>query len=161
MVEATKDAEPMEGGLEFYKWLARHYQVLIVSDMFYPLVGGILEKMGNPTMLCHNLEADEEGYVSRHIFSSINSKQNNVEAMQGLNFEVVAVGDSFNDLTMLKSANTSFFFNPSEQVVEQNPDIPVANTYEELKKIYYKQNILLGFEPINFPPAFVYYCNKN
>ena len=33
--------------------------------------------------------------------------------------------------------------------------------YEELKKIYFKQNISLGFEPINFPPAFVYYCNKN
>ncbi len=33
--------------------------------------------------------------------------------------------------------------------------------YEELKNLYYKQNISLGFEPINFPPAFVYYCNKN
>jgi len=35
------------------------------------------------------------------------------------------------------------------------------NYYQELKKIFFKQNISLAFEPINFPPAFVYYCSKN
>lgn len=31
--------------------------------------------------------------------------------------------------------------------------------YKELKKIFSK-NISLSFEPINFPPAFIYYCAK-
>ena len=32
--------------------------------------------------------------------------------------------------------------------------------YEELKSIFLKQNISLGFEPRNLPPAFIYYCTK-
>ena len=33
--------------------------------------------------------------------------------------------------------------------------------YQELKNIFLKENVSLGFEPVNFPPAFVYYCSKN
>ena len=32
--------------------------------------------------------------------------------------------------------------------------------YEELRELFLKQNISLSFEPINVPPAFIYYCMK-
>ena len=32
--------------------------------------------------------------------------------------------------------------------------------YKQLKNIFFKENITLSFEAVNFPPAFIYYCNK-
>jgi len=52
-----------------------------------------------------------------------------------LNFKVIAVGDSYNDINMLRKANTGILFRPPQNVVNDNPDLPVAGSYDELKKI--------------------------
>ena len=56
--------------------------------------------------------------------------------LRAANGQVVATGDSYNDISMLRQANAGFLFQPSEKVTRDHPDLPVANTYEELKAMF-------------------------
>ncbi|MGD8369475.1 MAG: HAD hydrolase family protein, partial [Desulfobacterales bacterium] len=57
-----------------------------------------------------------------------------VEALKGLNFQTVAMGDSYNDITMLQAADAGILFRPPDNVATEFPDFPVARTYEDLKE---------------------------
>ena len=59
-------------------------------------------------------------------------KRKSVQYLQKLNFEVVAAGDSYNDLGMLKTADYCMLFNPPEQLVQEYPDIKVGRDYPSL-----------------------------
>jgi phosphoserine/homoserine phosphotransferase len=45
---------------------------------------------------------------------------------------VVAAGDSYNDLGMLKTADYCMLFSPPEQLVQEYPDIKVGRDYSSL-----------------------------
>jgi phosphoserine / homoserine phosphotransferase len=61
-----------------------------------------------------------------------NQKQRSVEALRGLNYRVLAAGDSFNDVTMLAAADQGFFFHAPEAIRAQFPQFPAFETYDEL-----------------------------
>ena len=46
-----------------------------------------------------------------------NGKQEAVKALQILNFKVVAAGDSYNDIGMLKQADMGILFDPPKNVI--------------------------------------------
>lgn len=52
--------------------------------------------------------------------------------------ETIAIGDSFNDLKMLKGAEYGIIFRGSPKLLAQEKDLPSAENYEELKKILEK-----------------------
>jgi phosphoserine/homoserine phosphotransferase len=45
------------------------------------------------------------------------------------------VGDSYNDITMLKEADDGILFNPPENVKNEFREFPVSYSYDELKAI--------------------------
>jgi phosphoserine/homoserine phosphotransferase len=49
-----------------------------------------------------------------------------------MNFEVVAVGDSYNDTSMLAAASAGILFRPPDNVVEEFPQHPVTRDYDGL-----------------------------
>ena len=53
---------------------------------------------------------------------------------KALNFRVLAVGDSYNDVTMLRAADRGYLFNPPQKVAADCPDIPVVRNYLELQE---------------------------
>ena len=55
-----------------------------------------------------------------------------MQALRGLNFSVVAVGDSYNDTAMLGAADAGIFFHPPEAIAAEFPQHRVARTYDEL-----------------------------
>jgi phosphoserine/homoserine phosphotransferase len=55
-------------------------------------------------------------------------------ALQNLNYQVIAIGDSYNDITMLKAAENGILFRPPNNVKAEFTQFPVAVTYDELKK---------------------------
>ena len=55
-----------------------------------------------------------------------------MQYLQKLNFEVVAAGDSYNDLGMLKTADHCMLFNPPEKLVSEYPDMAVGRKYPDL-----------------------------
>ena len=51
-------------------------------------------------------------------------KRKAVEAFQRLNFRVIAVGDSFNDISMLKAAERGVLYCPAEKVPQSSLPLP-------------------------------------
>ncbi|MFO0120253.1 MAG: bifunctional phosphoserine phosphatase/homoserine phosphotransferase ThrH, partial [Burkholderiales bacterium] len=58
---------PMEGARAFLDDLRSRYQVVILSDTFYEFADPLMRQLGRPTLLCHRLETDAEGFVTRHL----------------------------------------------------------------------------------------------
>jgi phosphoserine/homoserine phosphotransferase len=62
-------------------------------------------------------------------------KRHAVAALQSLNYNVIAAGDSFNDTTMLAQADSGFLFHAPDNIVRQFPQFPAVNDYNELLKL--------------------------
>ena len=123
---------PMPGAREFLDELRSRYQVLILSDTFYEFAQPLMRQLGWPTLLCHRLEVDTRGFVTRHLLRQADQKRHAVEALKSLNFQVIAAGDSYNDTGMLGAAHAGFFIHPPESIVARFPQFPVTRSYEEL-----------------------------
>ena len=123
----------LEGAEEFLGWLRTRFQVVILSDTFYEFAGPLMARLGYPTLLCHRLECDDQGRVTGYRLRQADPKRSAVRAFQGLNFKVVAAGDSYNDTTMLQQADAGILFRPPDNVVEEFPQFPVTRTYEDLR----------------------------
>ena len=124
---------PMEGAKAFLDDLRSRYQVLILSDTFYEFAQPLMRQLAWPTLLCHKLEIDAEGFVRRHVLRMPDQKRHAVNALRGLNFQVIAAGDSYNDTGMLGAAHAGFFIHPPESITKQFPQYPVTRSYAELK----------------------------
>ena len=124
---------PMDGARVFLDDLRSRYQVLILSDTFYEFAQPLMQQLAWPTLLCHKLEIDAEGFVRRHVLRQPDQKRHAVNAMRGLNYQVIAAGDSYNDTGMLAAAHAGFFIHAPATISAQFPQFPVTNSYAELK----------------------------
>lgn len=130
-----EEMEPLPGALEFLAWLKEQCQYVILSDTFYEFAAPFMRKLGNPLLLCNSLEVDESGNISDYKMRLNDGKRHAVLAFKQLNFDVLSMGDSFNDTTMLLESEYGILFRPSDSVREQFPQLPVAYEYEEVKKL--------------------------
>jgi phosphoserine/homoserine phosphotransferase len=127
--------EPLPGAYEFVNWVRSVMQLFIVSDTFVEFADPLMRKLGRPTLLCHNLTTDSSGKITDYNLRQINAKKMVVEALQSLNYKVIGIGDSYNDIAMLRKADTGILFNPPQNVIDEHPDLPVAGSYDSLKQI--------------------------
>ncbi|MBW1725808.1 MAG: bifunctional phosphoserine phosphatase/homoserine phosphotransferase ThrH [Deltaproteobacteria bacterium] len=137
-VIATMD--PLEGAVEFLDWVRSHTQIIVVSDTFDQFAGPLMKKLGWPTLFCHTLSLEPDGFISGYVLRQKDSKRETVISLKNLNYKTMAVGDSYNDITMLKEADNGILFNPPDNVKNEYPDFPVSFSYESLKDII--ENIL-------------------
>ena len=124
---------PMEGAKDFLDDLRARYQVIILSDTFYEFADPLMRQLGRPTLFCHRLEIDAEGFVAEYRLRQPDQKRHAVDALKNLNLQVIAAGDSYNDTGMLSAADAGFFIHPPESIVAQFPQFPVNRSYPELK----------------------------
>jgi len=124
---------PMAGAKAFLDELRSRFQVIILSDTFYEFADPMMVQLGRPTLFCHKLVIDSEGFVADYTLRQPNQKAHAVNALKGLNFQVMAAGDSYNDTGMLLAADAGFFIHPPESIVAQFPQFPVNHSYAELK----------------------------
>jgi phosphoserine/homoserine phosphotransferase len=124
---------PMAGAREFLDALRRDYQVVILSDTFYEFAMPLMAQLGMPTLFCHKLEADLEGFLVNYHLRMPNQKKEAVQRFKELNFQVIAAGDSYNDTAMLGEADAGILFHPPQNVIDEFPQFPVAMSYAELR----------------------------
>ncbi len=127
--------ELMPGALDFISWLHGKAQMIVVSDTFREFADPLLEKMGWPVLFCHHLTIDKDGIITDYNLRQSDAKMKVVEALQNLNFKVIAVGDSYNDINMLRKAEMGVLFKPPQNVIDDNKDLTVVNSFLSLKKI--------------------------
>ena len=128
--------EPLEGAKEFIYWLKSQGRVVILSDTFEEFAQPLMKQLDYPTLFCHNLEVDSTGRIVDYKLRMPDQKRKAVEAFQSLNFNVIASGDSYNDLSMLRAANKAIMYQPSDKFAQENADLPVAINYQELKNYF-------------------------
>ena len=124
---------PMAGAKDFLDELRTRFQVIILSDTFYEFADPMMCQLGRPTLFCHKLVIDDQGFVADYQLRQPNQKAHAVNALKALNFQVIAAGDSYNDTGMLGAADAGFFIHPPESIVAQFPQYPVNRSYAELK----------------------------
>ncbi len=124
---------PMQGAREFVDGLREDYQVIILSDTFYEFAHPLMRQLGWPTLFCHSLEADSDGFLVNYHLRMPNQKKEAVQRFKELNFKVVAAGDSYNDTAMLAEAHGGILFHPPENVIREFPQFPVTLNYTELR----------------------------
>ncbi len=123
---------PMEGAKDFLDDLRARYQVIILSDTFYEFADPLMRQLGRPTLFCHRLEVDADGFVADYRLRQPDQKRRAVEALKGLNFQVIAAGDSYNDTAMLAAADAGFLIHPPPAIAAQFPQFPALSSYAEL-----------------------------
>jgi phosphoserine / homoserine phosphotransferase len=128
--------QPMDGARTFLDDLRARYQVLILSDTFYEFADPLIQQLGRPTLFCHRLIADADGKIVDYKLRQADQKRQAVIALKGLNFRVMAAGDSYNDTGMLAAADAGFFIHPPQSIALQYPQFPVTRSYAELKAAF-------------------------
>ena len=127
---------PMEGAREFLDGLRERYQVFILSDTFYEFADPLMRQLGRPTLLCHRLEIDTQGFVRDYKLRQPDQKRAAVNALRSLNYQVMAAGDSYNDTGMLMAAHAGFFIHPPESITKQFPQFAVMRNYPDLRAAF-------------------------
>ena len=134
ITDVIETMAPMDGAIEFLNWLRPQIQAIIVSDTYVEFAKPLMAKLGWPTLLCNSLSIDGSGAIADYHLRQKDGKRHVVNALHSLNYEVIAMGDSYNDLTMLQTAEHGILFRPPENVVAEHPQFPVTNTYDELQQ---------------------------
>ncbi len=124
---------PEPGAREFLDSLRQSYQTVILSDTFYEFAMPLMAQLGMPTLLCHRLETDGQGFVSGYRLRMPEQKRAGVQAFKALRFQVIAVGDSYNDTAMLREAHAGILFRPPQNVVAEFPEFPAVHEYPALR----------------------------
>ena len=125
---------PLPGASEFLDELRRRVQVIILSDTFEQFADPFMRQFGRPALFCHRLVVENDR-IAGYQLRMADQKRQAVAALQSLNYNVVAAGDSFNDTTMLAQADHGFLFHAPENIVRQFPQFPAIDDYSELLKL--------------------------
>jgi phosphoserine/homoserine phosphotransferase len=125
--------DPLDGALEFLNWVRSATQILVVSDTFVEFAGPLMKKLGYPTLLCNTLTVAADGTIAGYRLRQTDGKRKVAEAMRRLNYTVIGVGDSYNDISMLKAADHGILYRPPDKVRREFPAFPVATDFGGLK----------------------------
>lgn len=136
LIAIADKAQPLPGALDFINKLQDKIpRIVIVSDFAEQLAAPMIKKFGGLTYFGHSFAVSESGVLTGYNFRQDNPKQKVVEAMQSLNLEVYAAGDSHNDAPMLLAADKGFVFQGSEAMKLEHPQLQTVETYNELLEL--------------------------
>jgi len=124
---------PLPGAREFLDGLREKFQVIILSDTFYEFADPLMRQLGRPTLFCHRLLVDDEGFVRDYKLRQPDQKRHAVNALKSLNFQVMAAGDSYNDTGMLGAADAGFLIHPPETIAREFPQFKAHHGYDDLR----------------------------
>lgn len=128
-----EELDPLPGAVEFVEWARSRAQLIVLSDTYYEFARPLMAKLGFPTLFCNTLEVDDEGNIVDYHLRQQDGKRKATAALKGLGFRVVAIGDSYNDTTMLAEADVGILFRPPDNVVADFPQFRVTREYDQLK----------------------------
>ena len=127
--------DPLEGAADMLGWIRENAQIIILSDTFEEFAMPLMKKLNYPAMFCHNLTIDPDGRITNYNIRIEDQKRKAVQAFKTLNYELIAFGDSYNDIGMIEASDHGFFYNPPESVLTDYPKVPVVRGYAELKSM--------------------------
>lgn len=122
---------PLPGAREFLDRLRQETQVIVLSDTFEQFAAPLMPGLGMPTVFCHRLVIDGDHIIGYQLRQH-DQKRHAVEALHGLNFRVIAAGDSYNDTSMLRAADRGFLFKSPANVQAEFPQFTAVDEFDDL-----------------------------
>ena len=135
ITDVIETMNPLEGALGFLNWARERTQIIVVSDTYVEFARPLLQKLGWPTLFCNTLTIAPDGSITGYNLRQQDGKRKTVQSLKRLNYHILAVGDSYNDISMLKEADAGVLFNPPENVRSEYPELPATYNYDELKEV--------------------------
>lgn len=134
----------LEGAQEFLSWLKRNTQFVILSDIFMELVAPVQEQLGFPTILGNTLSVDPvSNMVKDFHIRQVDGKRKAIEAFHSLGFRTFAAGDSYNDLSMIRAADSGSLFRAPERIRSEATDLRCCMEYADLQTLI-EQELLVS-----------------
>ncbi|MBE6994777.1 MAG: bifunctional phosphoserine phosphatase/homoserine phosphotransferase ThrH [Ruminococcaceae bacterium] len=130
--DVISQIDPLPGAKEFLDALRARTQAIIVSDTFEEFAQPLMQKLGWPTLFCNSLDIGPDGFLRGVRMRCPDSKLTTVRGLQSIGFDTVAVGDSYNDLDMLKASKKGFLFRTTDKIRQDNPALPAYEDYDAL-----------------------------
>jgi phosphoserine/homoserine phosphotransferase len=125
---------PLDGAREMLDWVRSVAQIHIVSDTFIEFADPLMSQLGRPSLFCNKLVVSPENMVIDYTLRQPDQKREVAKAFKAMKYEVVAFGDSYNDISMLQEADHGILYCPPQNVIDDYPQFPVVRSYAELKK---------------------------
>ena len=130
--KAADSLELLPGAYEFVSNLRNDFQVVILSDTFHDIAKPLMEKLGFPFLLCHNLNIKDDEIISYKLRHP-QAKKQAILSFQEMGYRCFAAGDSHNDIQMFDVAEKGFFLNAPDRISSKYPEIESFNDYDQLR----------------------------
>ena len=136
--EIVSKMHPLEGAREFMDWVKTVAQPCILTGSYYEYITPLVAQLGYPFMFANSLEIDSNQNIIGYKLREKDGKVEQIKRFKEAGYNIIAVGDSFNDVKMLKEANTGILFRACSALKEAEKEMPKAENYSELKEIIRK-----------------------
>ena len=134
LFDIASEINPYEGAYDFLSELRNNFQVIILSDTFSNLSKPIFKKLNTPTVFCHKLLVNPLGMISEIEMCIDQHKMLTLKYMNQLNFNTIAIGDSYNDIGMLLEAKNGILFRSTPEIIKKYPEFDNYEDYNDLLK---------------------------
>ena len=123
--------EPFLGARDLLSRLRGLGQVVLISDTFHELAEPLAQKLGGHSLFANRFQLDGEGHLTGFHLRIRGQKERIVSGFKSAGFPVAAMGDSLNDLSILKSCDFPVLYRPVPALLSAFPGAPVAQTLDE------------------------------
>ena len=143
--KAADSLELLPGAYEFVSNLRKDFQVVILSDTFHDIAKPLMEKLGFPFLLCHNLVIKNDEIVAYKLRHP-KAKKQAILSLQQIGYRCFAAGDSHNDIQMFEIADKGFFMNAPLKISSLHPEIDSFDSYNDLEEAILTCSIYVNHE---------------
>jgi phosphoserine/homoserine phosphotransferase len=138
MQEVAHGVEPYLGAREFLLRLRAMGQVVIISDTFHEYSEPLAQKLGGHSLFANRFEVDGEGRLRGFKLRIRGQKERIVSGFHTAGFPVAAMGDSLNDLSLLRTCDYPVLYRPVPRLEQEFPGAPRAHNLDEALELMTK-----------------------
>ena len=128
---AAHAVEPYLGARDFLARLRGLGQVMVISDTFHEFSEPLMQKLGGHVLFANRFELEADGLLKGFKLRIRGQKERIVSGFHAAGYKVAAMGDSLNDLSLLKSCDYPVLYRPVEALCRDFPGAPVAINLDE------------------------------
>jgi len=123
--------EPYLGARDFLARLRAIGQVMVISDTFHEFSEPLMRKLGGHILFANRFELEPDGMLKGFKLRIRGQKERIVSGFHAAGYRVAAMGDSLNDLSLLKSCDYPVLFRPVEALRTQFASAPVVHNLDD------------------------------
>jgi phosphoserine/homoserine phosphotransferase len=129
--QVAHQVEPYIGAREFIERLRVMGNVIIISDTFHEFSDPLANRLGGVNLFANQFEVDAGGLISGFQLRIRGQKERIVSGFKSAGFAVAAMGDSLNDLSLLRSCDFPVLYRPVKALLDQFPGAAIAHHLDD------------------------------